>query len=906
PAPSGLLYPQTSISAIVGTAIVTDVPTVTGSVASYSISPALPAGLALSSSTGVISGKPTAASAKTSYTVTASNSTGSTKAAVSIAVLIPAPSNLAYPEMSISATVGTAIATDTPTVTGTVSSYTISPALPAGLAISSSTGAISGKPTAATAEASYTVTASNSSGHTTTAVSIAVLIPAPSNLVYPQTSILAAVGAAIATDTPTVTGAVSSYTILPALPPGLAIVPSTGVISGTPTAASPKTTYTVKASNSTGSTTAQVTITVASATSILELGHGGGIMSIRATADSVLSIDWTGHWNLWSYSSGKELSSGDSGTEYVEGSSPNSTDNIGLAGDLAVAPLPSGLGVYSASTGQQIFVVPSGSAGIAWFSLATDGSYLCTGSSSGLTVWSPSGSQEFTRPGNYQSAEAFAAPGQVQVALGPAGAGVIETDSVPTGTSTTSASFSGTFNSWFVDGQRFLTNLGDTVWVYSAARVQQSIMSLPGIQNLTGQGDWIWSTTAGASLSVYAIGNATPVATYTLGGTTTDLPVATGSTLAILHVQMPAVTVIDLSGATPSATNYNLPAPLSVLSAFGAYSSSQWVVGNQNGVLLDGATASSATPRYFDYGAVFSIAGSSNNIAIATAIGEILLFDPTGATQQGAIDFLSGQLELSSDGSVLAAGAYAGFSQYLPDRTLNIYSLPSQAITQTFPYTFNLSGTPVLGDFSLSASGQTLGQVLESDDGSWPLSYSREVTPTSGSPITWSDTGIDGSLVLSPDGTNLAAANEYTPTPTATPSTANLWTNGALVTAIVAQPEGWIDNSHLLAANYTATNINSSIFVAYAGSTIYDPAGDVVATVPGTSFPAMPNPDFTSNGLVYDWVSNAVYSLATGAPVWNGPANKIVNTETAPIPLGALTGSNVVYVYGHQVFIAPY
>ncbi|MGB8096134.1 MAG: hypothetical protein WCF17_03190, partial [Terracidiphilus sp.] len=549
----------------------------------------------------------------------------------------------------------------------------------------------------------------------------------------------------------------------------------------------------------------------------------------------------------------------------------------------------------------------SGSAGIAWFSLATDGSYLCTGSSSGLTVWSPSGSEEFTRSGNYANAQAFAAPGQVQVALGPAGASVIETDSVPTGTSSVSASFSGTFNSWFLDGQRFLTNLQNTVWVYSAARVQQSIMSLPGIQNLTGQGDWIWSIgpynsgTGTSPLSIYTIGNTTPVATYTVSPI--DSPVETGSTLAILSETTPQLTVIDLSGASPSATNYTLPAPLNYLSAFGAYSSSQWVVGNQSGVLLDGATASSSTPRYFDYGAVFGIAGSSSNIAIATASGQILLYDSTGATRQGAIDFLSGDLKLSSDGSVLAAGAYGGYDQYVPDRSLNIYSLPSQAITQTFPYTLNLSGTPFLWDFSLSASGQTLGQLLESDDGSSPLSYSREVTPTSGSPITWSDTGIDGSLVLSPDGTNLAAANEYL---SYYWFTANLWTNGALVSAIAAQPEGWIDNTHLLAANYVF-DVAIDSFV-YTGSTIYSPAGDVVATVPGgSSFPAMLKPDFTSNGLVYDWVSNAVYSLTTGSPVWVGPATGNGSpTGFTASPLGALAGSNVVYLYGHQVFIAPY
>jgi hypothetical protein len=40
--------------------------------------------------------------------------------------------NLAYPQPTVTATVGVAISVDTPTVTGTVSSYTVSPALPGG------------------------------------------------------------------------------------------------------------------------------------------------------------------------------------------------------------------------------------------------------------------------------------------------------------------------------------------------------------------------------------------------------------------------------------------------------------------------------------------------------------------------------------------------------------------------------------------------------------------------------------------------------------------------------------------------------------------------------------------------------------------------------------------------------
>jgi hypothetical protein len=71
--------------------------------------------------------------------------------------------------------VGTAITNMTPTVTGTVTNYSVSPPLPAGLSIDATTGVISGTPTAAATSASYTVTASNAGGSTTAAVTIAVV-----------------------------------------------------------------------------------------------------------------------------------------------------------------------------------------------------------------------------------------------------------------------------------------------------------------------------------------------------------------------------------------------------------------------------------------------------------------------------------------------------------------------------------------------------------------------------------------------------------------------------------------------------------------------------------------------------------------------------------------------------------
>ena len=88
--PANLSY-TSPVQAMAEEALVPLMPAVTGSVASYSVSPALPAGLTINPVTGVISGTPAAASAATSFTITASNSAGSTSFLWQLTVLPPPP-----------------------------------------------------------------------------------------------------------------------------------------------------------------------------------------------------------------------------------------------------------------------------------------------------------------------------------------------------------------------------------------------------------------------------------------------------------------------------------------------------------------------------------------------------------------------------------------------------------------------------------------------------------------------------------------------------------------------------------------------------------------------------------------------------------------------------------------------
>ena len=290
-APAGLTYSAGTAVYTKGVAVTPDNPTSSGgAVSAYSVSPALPAGLTLNNSTGVISGTPTAVTPVASYTVTASGVVGSTSTRISVTVNDRPPSALSYAAGAATYVINTPITPNNPTNSGgTVVSYSVTPALPAGLSLDAAMGAISGSPSAVTPQLKYTVTAVNTGGSATAAVFITVNsaasnpLAAPAGLSYKFANATYTVGVSIPANVPTSTGGVPlpymnssgipvpAYSIYPSLPPGLRIdgapllpigdLPS-GIISGIPAAPSPATVYTVTASNPAGSTTAALTIEV--------------------------------------------------------------------------------------------------------------------------------------------------------------------------------------------------------------------------------------------------------------------------------------------------------------------------------------------------------------------------------------------------------------------------------------------------------------------------------------------------------------------------------------------------------------------------------------------------------------------------------------------------------------------
>lgn len=212
----------------------------------YSVySGSLPTGLSLNSSTGAITGT-TGATGSYSFTIRATNTWGYVEKAFSGTIYqIPAWTDSTIANMIYGQAYSDAVAASGyPTVTYSVSSG----ALPSGITLNSSTGAISGTSTAA-GSYSFTIKAENAAGNVTQSFSDSLFVtPAwTDNTLAAFTYNTAYSDQVVATGSPTYT--VSSGS----LPTGLSLNSSTGAVTGTPSYGAYS--FTIQAANETGSVT---------------------------------------------------------------------------------------------------------------------------------------------------------------------------------------------------------------------------------------------------------------------------------------------------------------------------------------------------------------------------------------------------------------------------------------------------------------------------------------------------------------------------------------------------------------------------------------------------------------------------------------------------------------------------
>ena len=876
PAPSGLTYPAAP-AMTVNTAIAALTPSVTGTVTSYTVSPALPAGLALNSTTGAITGTPMAVAPKTTYTVSAGNSTGSTTFGLDLTVNDRVPA-FTYPNTSYNFTAGMAIANLVPTSTGgTPASWSVTPAMSNGLAFDTNTGVISGTPLAVTAAVSYTVAASNVSGSASQSISITVNDRAPV-IAYPNASYTLTSGTPAPNITPTNTGGTATgWTVTPALPTGLALDAATGAISGTPRASSPSTNYHVTATNSGGSGSFDIAIAVARQ-ALVDLGHASAILDVKLSGQRLLSADYQGRVVLWNAQTGEKLFK-----QFIN--CKGCGTQIDLAGGTAAIRHDQAITLLNASDGS-VRAKLAVSNDVAWWRLASDGSYVCAGGPQALYAWSANGDALFNIAGDYRAAKAFAAPGELRLAAGPAGAQVIQKISVPSGNAALSPVFQGTFNAWFLDGSRFFSNAANNVWIYSSDAAQQELIALPTLTGLAGRGNRFWTATA--TLSLYSVGGATtPDFTYSVGPDYDHTIEVDANVLAVLKKSESRLQLLDLDATSPVLTDYTT---LTSVATFGANSANDWAFGTDYGVVM-GEVPPTGEPQIYSHGALAALAGNDQILAYATSSGHIFYRGPT-LEPQGDITFLARHLSLSADGTLVLADTA---DNNATRRVMRFYQLPSNTLLHERVY----NGSPYLLQASLSASGTVVGEVLDLGPVNVNLGFDhyiqRNVTDLSGG-LLYSDMFqadllasrmLPSVLALAPDGAHHAALSG-TPNPDAATS---IQAGSNLVGAAPGVALGWIDNSRLLLYRTAYGHMGGTDFL---GTDIVNLAGQVQSSFRNADvwyFQPL------AGNRIYVPYSNKVISLADGSVAWSSPSPSS--------SMGAVVGSNVVFLSGAEIIVEP-
>jgi hypothetical protein len=222
----------------------------------------LPSWLSISTSGGDVTGTPPGPGTYV-FNPIANNLAGSTGLQVTLAV---APTSSGAPQItsaaSASCTAGTPYTYQILANDGPITAYSAL-ALPPGLLFNETSGLIYGTPTTA---GTYNVPITVTNAVTTYAAVLTMTIgPTPVPVLSSSLAVGASPNSLFSYQIPA-TGIVSSYSETGALPTGLQLNTSTGIISGTPTTSGTYT-VTVSATNGTGTSSSTLTLTVSAQTS---------------------------------------------------------------------------------------------------------------------------------------------------------------------------------------------------------------------------------------------------------------------------------------------------------------------------------------------------------------------------------------------------------------------------------------------------------------------------------------------------------------------------------------------------------------------------------------------------------------------------------------------------------------
>ena len=261
--PDDLSYGLTNVSLVVGEEMQALTPSFTGDGPQFwVINPSLPFGITFDRDNGVISGSPIDTSNQIRYTIMGSNAVGSTNVWINLEVIVRPPSSATYQESTLTCELANPCGIAAPTLEGGIpDAWSIEPMLPNGLSLFAD-GSISGTPTHL-GDSNHTFSVSNQGGSIETTIRIIILHEAPMGLGYGGNSLHLSIGDEVQVIPSTTGGEIVSWSVEPSLPDGLNLMQTDGSIRGSPTEVQSLTVHRITASNTGGSISVDVLISVA-------------------------------------------------------------------------------------------------------------------------------------------------------------------------------------------------------------------------------------------------------------------------------------------------------------------------------------------------------------------------------------------------------------------------------------------------------------------------------------------------------------------------------------------------------------------------------------------------------------------------------------------------------------------
>ena len=261
--PENLSYGLSMVSLTIGEEMQSLTPSFTGDGPQFwIINPSLPIGIIFDRDSGVISGTPEEVSESIRYTIIGSNAVGSTNAWIDLEVIVNSPTAISYLEQTLACELGKPCGIPAPILEGGMpDNWAVYPQLPNGISLFAD-GSIFGTSNQL-GDSNHTISAANMAGSIETTIRIIILHEAPMGLGYGSNNLQLSIGDAVQVIPSTTGGEIVSWSVEPPFPEGLNLMQIDGSIRGSPTEVQTLTMHRITASNSGGSISVDILISVA-------------------------------------------------------------------------------------------------------------------------------------------------------------------------------------------------------------------------------------------------------------------------------------------------------------------------------------------------------------------------------------------------------------------------------------------------------------------------------------------------------------------------------------------------------------------------------------------------------------------------------------------------------------------